>query len=157
MTALWLEPDQRFARQSAAPDLRLVEVDRADPFEFGEPEQEGGYDLRLVGQPRRVTRGTHRRGPSVAVRRRRTILAAMGLLLVGLALPLSGTGGNSHAAGSARAETAHAAIYTVRAGDTLWTIAEQVDPSADPRPLVSRLAAQIGSDTVVPGERIAVP
>jgi hypothetical protein len=47
--------------------------------------------------------------------------------------------------------------YTVRPGDTLWTIAERVDPSADPRPLVARLAAQTGSDNVVPGERIVLP
>jgi len=32
-----------------------------------------------------------------------------------------------------------------------------VDPSADPRPLVARLAAQTGSDNVVPGERIVLP
>jgi hypothetical protein len=81
----------------------------------------------------------------------------MGLLVVGLALPLSGTGGNSHATGSALAETGHPVTYTVRPGDTLWTIAERVDPSADPRPLVARLAAQTGSDNVVPGERIVLP
>ncbi len=74
-----------------------------------------------------------------------------------LALPLSGTGGHSHAAGSAPAETGGAATYTVQPGDTLWTIAERVDPTADPRPLVARLAAQTGSDTVVPGERIVLP
>jgi hypothetical protein len=81
----------------------------------------------------------------------------MGLLLVGLALPLSGTGGHSHATGSAPAETGSPVIYTVRPGDTLWTIAERVDPSADPRPLVAQLSAQTGSDTVVPGERIILP
>jgi hypothetical protein len=81
----------------------------------------------------------------------------MGLLLVGLALPLSGTGGNSHATGSALAETGAPVSYTVRPGDTLWTIAERVDPSADPRPIVAQLSAQTGSDTVVPGERIILP
>jgi LysM repeat protein len=47
--------------------------------------------------------------------------------------------------------------YTVRPGDTLWTIAQQVDPTSDPRPLVARLASQTGSEQVVPGERIVLP
>jgi LysM repeat protein len=81
----------------------------------------------------------------------------MGLLLLALALPLSGTGGYSHPAGSALAETGRPVAYTVRPGDTLWSIAERVDPSADPRPLVAQLAARLGSDTVVPGERIVLP
>ena len=81
----------------------------------------------------------------------------MGLLLVALALPLSGTGGHSHPIGSALAETGQPVAYTVQPGDTLWSIAERVDPSGDPRPLVARLAAQIGSDTVVPGEQLVLP
>jgi hypothetical protein len=81
----------------------------------------------------------------------------MAVLLVALALPLSGTGGHSHATGSALAGTAGPVEYTVQPGDTLWTIAERVDPGADPRPLVARLAAQTGSDTVVPGERVTLP
>jgi hypothetical protein len=81
----------------------------------------------------------------------------MGLLLIALALPLSGTGGYSHPAGSALAEIRGPALYTVRPGDSLWSIAERLDPTADPRPLVARLAAQTGSESVTPGERIALP
>jgi spore germination protein YaaH len=50
-----------------------------------------------------------------------------------------------------------AATYTVRPGDSLWSIAERVDPTGDPRPLVAQLAAETGSETVVPGERIVLP
>jgi hypothetical protein len=94
---------------------------------------------------------------SPEVRRRRFLLAVMGVLLFALALPLSGTGGHSHPIGSALAESAGPVVYTVQPGDSLWTIAERVDPSADPRPLVARLASQTGSETVVPGERIVLP
>jgi hypothetical protein len=91
------------------------------------------------------------------VRRRRTLVAVTAVLLVALALPLSGTGGHSHPIGSALAETGRPVVYTVQPGDSLWSIAERVDPSADPRPLMDRLASQTGSDTVVPGERIVLP
>ncbi len=98
-------------------------------------------------------RGAVRRGPSAVVRRRRTLLVLMGLLLGALALPLGGAGGHSHAPGSAPAGTA-STTYTVRPGDTLWTIAEQAHPGADPRPFVAHLAAQLGTDQVVPGEQV---
>ena len=81
----------------------------------------------------------------------------MAIFVVALALPLSGTGGHSHPTGSALAETGNGVTYTVQPGDTLWTIAERLDPTADPRPMVARLAAQTGSDSVVPGEHIVLP
>ncbi len=100
-----------------------------------------------------------RRPASVAVRRRRLVLGAAVSALVLLALPLRATGGalSANAAASAPLGRRGPVTYVVRPGDTLWGIAERVDPSADPRPLVARLAAQVGSDTVVPGEQLRVP
>jgi hypothetical protein len=81
-------------------------------------------------------------------------------LLAALALPWSGTGGHPLATpGPALAGdpvVAHAP-YVVQPGDSLWSIAQRLDPTGDPRPVVAQLAAEVGSDTVVPGERIVLP
>jgi LysM domain len=163
MTALWLSPDlsldpapDRAPSGDGGPGLRLVSsgTARARPVAGDDWDTPDPWAPPISVVP---DRRPARRRVSPAVRRRRALLALMGLLLVGLALPLSGTGGNSHATGSALAETGAPVTYTVQPGDTLWTIAERVDPSADPRPLVAQLSAQTGSDTVVPGERIILP
>jgi hypothetical protein len=162
MTVTWSDP-VRTGRPNRG--LRLVEEGVAFPLGTGEfplTTDEGWDDFdRTQRPPLTVVPDRRRRGPrrrtSAGVRRRRTLLAVMGLLLLALALPLSGTGGYSHPAGSALAETGRPVVYTVRPGDTLWSIAERVDPSADPRPLVAQLAARLGTDTVVPGERVVLP
>lgn len=103
-----------------------------------------------------ATRRRPRRRVSAAVRRRRVLLTITALLVVGLALPLGGSGGGSHPSGPALAETpGHA--YTVQPGDTLWSIAQRVDPTGDPRPLVSQMQAETGSTTVTPGQHITIP
>ena len=137
-----------------------------EPFGTGRPA------LRLVGAPIRrglrprrsdeddvapVPMGPARRRASVEVRRRRTLLAMMGLALALLAIPLGGFGGASHSTESASAAQIHGSTYTVRAGDTLWTIAQRADPAGDPRPLVSQIASELGTDTVVPGEQVTIP
>ena len=81
----------------------------------------------IDGRPATVSRPAG--GCPSEVRRRRTLLAVMGLLLGVLALPLGGTGGHSHATGSALAETGGPVTYTVQPGDSLWSIAERVDPT----------------------------
>jgi nucleoid-associated protein YgaU len=162
MTALWLSPDvdvEGVPTGSALPTgrgtgLQLVRpgLVEAWPDDADDPEP---YIPAITLVPER--RPDPRRRVSPAVRRRRALLAGTVALLIALALPLSGTGGHSHAAGSALAGNVGPVAYTVQPGDTLWTIAERVDPSADPRPLVAKLAAQTGSDTVVPGEHITLP
>jgi nucleoid-associated protein YgaU len=160
MTVTWLDPTQVDVSPRPAATgrgLRLVGVGGdALSGEGGEwglaPE---APPLTVV--PDRRHRGERKRRTSPGVRRRRALLAVMGLLLIALALPLSGTGGHSHPTGSALAETRGPTVYTVQPGDSLWSIAERVDPTADPRPLVAKLASQTGSESVKPGERIVVP
>jgi hypothetical protein len=153
MTATWLEPAPWGAPgYQRSRGLRLVS-DGALPGRYDEGWDTAEEPVPFTVVPRRPAP----RRVSPAVRRRRTLLVVIGLLLLALALPLSGTGGNSHATGSALAETGRPVSYVVQPGDTLWSIAERVDPTGDPRPLVARLAAQTGSDTVVPGERLVLP
>ncbi len=108
---------------------------------------------RLVGQPNR------------AVLRRRRIVAVGLLALVvlgcsfGLQAALGRIGGGPLAITDAPGglQPAAARIWIVRPGDTLWSIAEAVDPRGDVRPLVDRLAAETGRTVLYPGEAISVP
>jgi len=140
--------------------LRLVGVDGTGAPLIDEPHPSEGVHppvLTVVPDPRRVRADRPRRRVSPGVRRRRALLAVLGLCVLGLALPLGGTGGHSHATGSALAGNPGGAEYTVQPGDSLWSIAARVDPSGDPRPLVAKLAAELGSSTVQPGEHITIP
>ncbi|MHB8593211.1 MAG: LysM peptidoglycan-binding domain-containing protein [Acidimicrobiales bacterium] len=93
--------------------------------------------------------------------RRRVLLATVVTgILVALALPWGGAGGHPLATPGpvpAGATVVDHALYVVQPGDTLWSIAERLDPGADPRPVVADLSAQVGSDTVVPGEALRLP
>lgn len=44
--------------------------------------------------------------------------------------------------------------YVVQPGDTLWTIARQLQPDGDIRPLVDRLAQRHGGSALQAGERL---
>ena len=132
------------------PDLRLVEVPTyLDPGSRRSFDPGHGQTVQLVR--------TARRRVSPEVRRRRAILAMMGLALALLALPLGGFGGPSHTTESALAANRQPVLYTVKAGDSLWSIAQRMDPTGDPRPMVAQLAAELGTYTVVPGEQITLP
>jgi len=39
----------------------------------------------------------------------------------------------------------------------MWSIAERVDPSGDPRVIVADLEAQVGSDTLQVGQHLRLP
>ncbi len=50
-------------------------------------------------------------------------------------------------------------VYVVRAGDTVWSIAERAVRGGDPRALVDAIAARNGIDAgaVVPGQALVIP
>ncbi len=54
-------------------------------------------------------------------------------------------------------ETVAAQDWVVRPGDTLWSVAEAIDPHGDVRPLVDRLSEEVGNAPLYPGEVIQLP
>lgn len=49
------------------------------------------------------------------------------------------------------------ATYVVQPGDTLWSIARSVQPTGEVRPLVDRLASQVGGRPLRAGDRLVLP
>ncbi|KQY97145.1 hypothetical protein ASD19_09220 [Microbacterium sp. Root53] len=93
-------------------------------------------------------------------RRGRRVLAALAAAPVaaGLALAVISGGG----ALASREDGAPAGTFdtvTVMAGDSLWSIAEEIAPAADPRDVVDAIVAlnQLQSSSVAAGERLAIP
>jgi LysM repeat protein len=89
-------------------------------------------------------------------RRGRFVLAAMiALPVVAVSLLVTSPG--------ALAESAPASndfeYVTVMSGDTLWTIAELIDPTGDPRDMVAELMTlnQLTSASLSPGQELAIP
>jgi nucleoid-associated protein YgaU len=96
---------------------------------------------------------------SRGVRRRRAVLGTLVVAtLIALALPIGAIGGHSVSPSGVGAGPLRAGhTYVVRPGDTLWGIATRLHPAGDPRTVVDRLEAEVGSDTVVPGEHLRLP
>jgi hypothetical protein len=136
---------------------------RPEPGSF----RPGGPDERRPGGGRsHRSRPVHPRcddpraaARAAAVRRRHILLAVVAVaLMVLLAAPWSGKADGSLATpGPARATLVAHAVYIVQPGDTLWSIAQRLDPEGDPRPTMTALSEQAGGDTLRPGERLILP
>jgi len=48
-------------------------------------------------------------------------------------------------------------LYIARPGDTLWSIASELQPGGDPRPLVAELEQQLHGAQLVAGDRLTLP
>ena len=100
--------------------------------------------------------------PASTYRRRRAVAAGLAVVLVLAVFAALGMLGGGPLAASERptssfAPPATGATYVVQPGDTLWSIAHRLRPSADPRPLVDRLVTLHGGATLYVGERITLP
>lgn len=88
------------------------------------------------------------------VRRRRLAVVLVGAAATGLwASPLA------HAFGPSQPDSGVEHSVVVRPGDTLWSIAQRVAPSEDPRAVVDELIAsnRVDPGWLVPGQRLVVP
>jgi hypothetical protein len=92
--------------------------------------------------------------------RGRRVLAALAALPAVIAIVIAAlSGGAALASRDAGAPAGSYREITVMAGESLWTIAEDVAPAADPRDVVaeiSRLNALDGG-AVAAGQRLAIP
>ena len=84
-----------------------------------------------------------------------TTLAAAPLVAIAVFLGLSG--GDALAGQDASAATLE--YVSIASGQSLWQLAEQVAPQADPREVVADILAlnQLESADVQPGQRVAIP
>jgi nucleoid-associated protein YgaU len=103
---------------------------------------------RRVG-PRPVARREAR--PSSVTRwRRRAVAGAVGLtVLVAAGKAGAALGGSPLAVPERRPAVTR---YVVQPGDSLWAIAERIEPDRDPRPVVDALTTARGDGPLVPGE-----
>ena len=133
-------------------DSRRCPTDGASPRSF--PAQVG------MGAP--VGSLVERRRRRLAIARRRRLLSYLAsAAILAATWGISGALAGIHAApvgvlpGTVR--TTGGYLYTVRSGDTLWSIATRLDPSGDPRPLVAQIDSHLEGTGIYPGERILVP
>jgi hypothetical protein len=95
--------------------------------------------------------------PAVTYRRRR--LAALGLLLVIVALALVAAeavrGWRAGGAGLEPTPVARVSVV-VQPGDSVWSIAEEIRPGHDPRPVVDAIVDANGGAALVAGQRLEI-
>jgi nucleoid-associated protein YgaU len=84
------------------------------------------------------------------------VTAVVWMAVVGALSLVRGPAAESSSAATAAVPPAAAEAYIVQPGDTLWTIAERLDPQGDLRPVVDELADRAGSPVLQAGQRIDV-
>jgi len=105
-----------------------------------------------VRRPARPVAGHRVRASSATFRRRRLVVVVLALAgILGTARAAVALGGPSLAAPE---QPPAVTTYVVEPGDSLWTVAEEVAPGSDPRPVVDSLVEVRGNGPLIPGERI---
>ncbi len=96
-----------------------------------------------------------RPAPVRLTRRGRVVLAL--LVVLAAAAGLVATGPVADAASASSGPVT--AIVVVQPGDSVWSIARDLDPAADPRAMVERIRELNGLDdaVVVPGQALVIP
>lgn len=118
----------------------------------------GGVDVAPLVRSAAVVPGAKAPAPRLRLTKRGrrvfTTLAALPLVIAAGAFVLNGGMANA----SGEASNAPIEYVTVEAGQTMWQLAEEIAPTADPRDVISDFAAynQMGG-SIQPGQRLAIP
>jgi hypothetical protein len=120
-------PETRTAEPASRPRLVVIAGGRADPA---------------------------RRQPRVVYVRRRLVALALAAMLVAVAAV--GLGLARTAPGADDPEPIATRVHVVQPGDTLWSIARELEPTSDPRAVVDRLASLNGGSAVHVGQRLVL-
>lgn len=91
-------------------------------------------------------------------RRGRVVLALAAALPLVVAALMWGVGGGGAVAAEEAPSVSFSSV-TVHSGESLWGIAREVAPEADPRVVVDAIMDlnQMSSAVLVPGQRVAIP
>ncbi|HWD24412.1 MAG TPA: LysM peptidoglycan-binding domain-containing protein [Acidimicrobiales bacterium] len=139
--------------------LRVVDPVEAKPGHFRELPWSFQEPIRTGARIASIDQRRRRRAILARRRRLAALFASIAILLAtwGAVSALAGTSQRHLVSLPDSYATATGAIYTVQPGDTVWSIASRLDPSGDPRPLVSQIDGHLHGGAIVPGERIFVP
>lgn len=98
-------------------------------------------------------RHTARKGKSLRVQ----LAAAVGVLVAGISI-IGAAPGQSSGHGDLEPVSAAYPVVTVQGGDSLWSVAQRVNSSDDPRVVVERLKElnDLGSSVLQPGQVLRV-
>lgn len=90
--------------------------------------------------------------------RGRRVLVALAALPLALGLAFAALSGGSAYAGGEQVATSFETV-TVMPGDSLWTLAEEIAPGADPREVVEALQELnlLGGGVLMVGDELAIP
>jgi hypothetical protein len=110
--------------------------------------------------PARAARGQAANPPLRLTRRGRIVVAvAAALVLAALSLVIAGAAQATNHPVSAPTAQQNLAQVTVHPGQSLWSVAESADPSADTRVVIQRIIElnSLTGNTVFAGQRLWVP
>jgi hypothetical protein len=118
-----------------------------------------GFDAPVVARHLSVVRDATPRTPRASratYRRRRLLACALVLGAVVVAGEAGSALGGSPLATPERRPTLSNTVV-VQQGDTLWSLVQRAEPTADPRPIVDALSEARDGAPLVPGETIRLP
>ena len=120
---------------------------------------ESGYQASQFSESEAsVARNSGQRlAPEVYRARRLAALSLAFAMAVGVLLGVSSIGKQAAASRGDQLDSSNSITITVMPGDTLWGIAERLDPGSDPRSLVHELTTLAGKGVLQPGQSLVIP